>query len=103
MRKRLKRLRYLTEMVGPLHPRRRVKAYLEALKPAQDAGGEHIDLLSSRRAARTVSEVDDPKAWFTSAGSLPIAHSGKRARKSLTRAGKGARDLVTGRRFSATF
>ena len=89
VRKRLKRLRYLTEMVAPLHARRRVKAYLDALKPAQDAIGEHVDLLSSRRAARTVSEVDDPKAWFNVGWlSAEIAHSARRARKSLGQAGK---------------
>ena len=89
VRKRLKRLRYLTEMVRPLYPTRRVKAYLEALKPAQDAVGEHVDLLTSRRAARTVSAVDDPRAWFDVGWlSAEIAHTARRARKSLTRAGK---------------
>jgi hypothetical protein len=92
VRKRLKRLRYLTELVGPLHARRRVKAYLAALKPAQDAVGEHVDLLMSRRAARAVSEARDPKAWFD-VGWLgaEIAHSARRARKSLMRAGKAPR------------
>jgi len=89
VRKRLKRLRYLTEMVRPLYPTRRVKAYLEALKPAQDAVGEHVDLLTSRRAARTVSAVDDPRAWFDVGWlSAEIAHTARCARKSLTRAGK---------------
>ncbi|MEO7710037.1 MAG: CHAD domain-containing protein [Caldimonas sp.] len=89
VRKRLKRLRYLSELVEPLHPRRRVKAYLAALKPAQDAVGEHIDQLLSRRTARAVSEGEDAKAWFDVGWlSAEVAHSAKRACKALTRAGK---------------
>ena len=89
VRKRLKRLRYLSELVAPLFSRGHVKAYLAALKPAQDAVGEHVDLLLSRRAARAVSERGDPKAWFD-VGWLcaEIARSAKRARKALRRAGK---------------
>ena len=45
VRKRLKRLRYLAEAVGPLHKRARVSGFLKRLKPAQDALGEHVDLL----------------------------------------------------------
>ena len=88
VRKRLKRLRYLTELVEPLHARRRVKVYLSALKPAQDAVGEHIDLMLSRRAARAIGEGAGPKAWFDVGWlSAEIAHSAKRARKALVRAG----------------
>lgn len=42
-RKRLKRLRYLSEFAAPLFKRGRVERYLESLRPAQDALGEHND------------------------------------------------------------
>lgn len=43
VRKRLKRLRYLSEFAEPLYARKRVARYLDALKPAQDALGEYND------------------------------------------------------------
>ena len=91
VRKRLKRLRYLAELVAPLFGRRRSKAYLAKLKPAQDVVGSHVDLLLARRAARAASETDDPKAWFN-VGWLgaEIDHSARRARKALQRAGRAA-------------
>ncbi|MEO6747654.1 MAG: CHAD domain-containing protein [Caldimonas sp.] len=88
-RKRLKRLRYLTELVEPLFRQGRCKAYLAELKPAQDAVGSHVELLLARRAARAASESEDPKAWFN-VGWLgsEIGRSAKRARKALERAGR---------------
>ena len=89
VRKRLKRLRYLTELVALLFGRRRTQAYLAHLKPAQDVVGSHVDLLLARRAASTASKTDDPKAWFN-VGWLgaEIGHSARRARKALARAGR---------------
>jgi inorganic triphosphatase YgiF len=43
VRKRLKRLRYLSEFAAPLFKRGKVERYLECLRPAQDALGEHND------------------------------------------------------------
>jgi len=89
VRKRLKRLRYLVELVAPLYGKRKVEAYRSRLEPPQDAVGEHVDLLLSRRAARRHAEGDEPRAWFN-VGWLgaEIAHSTRRARKALQRAGR---------------
>ena len=89
VRKRLKRLRYLVELVAPLYGKRKVEAYRARLEPAQDAVGEHVDLLLSRRAARRHAEGDEPRAWFN-VGWLgaEIARSTRRARKALQRAGR---------------
>jgi inorganic triphosphatase YgiF len=63
VRKRLKRLRYLTEFVAPLFPGGRVKAFVAAMKPAQDALGASNDsrvgaAVYARQARR------DPRARF---------------------------------------
>jgi inorganic triphosphatase YgiF len=91
VRKRLKRLRYLTELVAPLFGRRRSSGYLAKLKPAQDVVGDHVDLLIARRAARAASETADPKAWFNVGWlSAQMDYSAGRARKALKRAGRAA-------------
>ena len=91
VRKRLKRLRYLTELVAPLFGRRRSSAYLAELKPAQDVVGDHVDLLLARCAARAASEADDPLAWFDVGWlSAEMAYSARRARKALKRARRAA-------------
>jgi CHAD domain-containing protein len=63
VRKRLKRLRYLSEFVRPLFKHRKVDRYLEALNPAQDALGAYNDRVVAldmwRRHAQT-----EQKAWF---------------------------------------
>jgi len=63
VRKRLKRLRYLAEFVGPLFRRGRAQEYVEGLEPAQDALGDfndkHVALVSYR-----VLTASDPRAWF---------------------------------------
>lgn len=61
VRKRLKRLRYLGEFAAPLFPAKRVKRYLRALEPAQDALGVHNDLAVARRMAASGSP-NDPDA-----------------------------------------
>ncbi|HEY2558660.1 MAG TPA: CHAD domain-containing protein [Caldimonas sp.] len=64
VRKRLKRLRYLGEMVAPLYKRGRVERFARALGPAQDALGSYIDLLVSTRLAHETIDAGDPRAWF---------------------------------------
>ncbi|WP_066341813.1 CYTH and CHAD domain-containing protein [Azohydromonas lata] len=63
VRKRLKRLRYLSEFLAPLYGPQAVERYVEALRPAQDALGEHNDdavgLEAFGRATAT-----QPQAWF---------------------------------------
>ncbi|MEP6502798.1 MAG: CHAD domain-containing protein [Betaproteobacteria bacterium] len=58
VRKRLKRLRYLGEFAAPLFPPKRVKRYLRALEPAQDALGMHNDLAVARSMAASTCDTD---------------------------------------------
>src|SRR5262249_44997013 len=63
VRKRLKRLRYLSEMVRPLFTASKVDAYVKGLKDLQDVMGRYQDAITGRvlfeeRAA------SDPAAWF---------------------------------------
>ena len=63
VRKRHKRLRYLAEFIAPAYRGSRVSAYFDALKPAQDALGEHNDEATAldHFRARTPRH---PEAWF---------------------------------------
>ncbi|WP_374569281.1 CHAD domain-containing protein [Ideonella sp.] len=63
VRKRLKRLRYLAEFVAPLYRRTDTERYLRALRPAQDALGQHNDEAVAEAAYRRVAP-DEPRAWF---------------------------------------
>ena len=63
VRKRLKRLRYLAEFSAPLFSGRAVRAFLAALKPAQDALGLYNDELMAARAYRALAE-SNALAWF---------------------------------------
>lgn len=63
VRKRLKRLRYLSEFVAPLYQPEAVQHYLDALKPAQDALGRHNDNAVARAWARRAPK-HDPDARF---------------------------------------
>lgn len=63
VRKRLKRLRYLTELTQPLWPPKAVQAHIAALKPAQDALGHHNDLATAMAAFRALAR-QDARAWF---------------------------------------
>ena len=63
-RKRLKRLRYLAELVATLYKPARVERYLDALRPAQDALGAHIDLVVGLRMAHDAALGGDAAAWF---------------------------------------
>lgn len=64
VRKRLKRLRYVSEFVGGLFDRRAVDTYLDGLRPAQDALGEHNDYVVAREMARKAADEGDPEAAF---------------------------------------
>ena len=64
VRKRLKRLRYLAEMVGPLYGSAAVDRYLARLRPAQDALGAYVDLLVGLELASARVTAGDSGAWF---------------------------------------
>jgi triphosphatase len=85
VRKRLKRLRYLAEFAAPAFDRDAVRRWFDKVAPAQDALGEHVDLvLAGRRFASRA--LADPDAGFAAgwlrAKSESSAHA---ARKSLQR------------------
>ena len=63
VRKRLKRLRYLSEFSAPFFKAGKVNAFIDALKPAQDALGLYNDELMALQAYRSLA-IDDPRAWF---------------------------------------
>ncbi len=63
VRKRLKRLRYLTEFSAPLFSARRTKAFGSALHPVQDAIGFYNDELVALKAYRRLAS-EDKQAWF---------------------------------------
>jgi CHAD domain-containing protein len=63
VRKRLKRLRYIAALIGPLFPSRQVEAWLGEVKPVQEALGRHVDLLVAARRFREEAE-HEPRAWF---------------------------------------
>jgi inorganic triphosphatase YgiF len=63
VRKKLKRLRYLTEFVAPLFDAEAAERYLAQLAPAQDALGEANDEASALAAFRAAAATD-PRAWF---------------------------------------
>ena len=63
VRKRVKRLRYLTEFCAPLFSARRTKAFVSALHPVQDALGLYNDELIALEAYRRLAN-EDQQAWF---------------------------------------
>ncbi|MET1116829.1 MAG: CYTH and CHAD domain-containing protein [Comamonas sp.] len=62
-RRRLKRLRYGIEFTASLFSERKVQAYLEHLKPAQDALGEYNDLVVAEEVFGRMVPAQ-PQAWF---------------------------------------
>jgi CHAD domain-containing protein len=85
VRKRLKRLRYLADMLAPLFERRPVRRWMRAARRAQDALGRCIDngIASQRFQAATRT---DARAWFA-VGWLRARAAGdtRRARRRLQR------------------
>jgi CHAD domain-containing protein len=63
LRRRLKRLRYLVELAGPLFKRKRVSEYLAALTPAQEALGTLNDVTVAQGVYRRLVD-EQPHAWF---------------------------------------
>jgi triphosphatase len=63
VRKRLKRLRYLAELMRPLFATREVQAYVAALSDLQDALGRYQDAAAGR-ALLAQRAAEDPAAWF---------------------------------------
>lgn len=86
-RKRLKRLRYLAEFASSLYRRADVDKYLRALRPAQDALGQHNDEAVAEAAYRRVAP-DEPRAWFA-VGWL-LAQQAESARQCAKALGKVA-------------
>ncbi|MET0350564.1 MAG: CHAD domain-containing protein [Rhizobacter sp.] len=63
VRKRLKRLRYLSEFIAPAFRDKPVSRFLDRLEPAQDALGAHNDEASALAHFEALT-ADDPRAWF---------------------------------------
>ena len=63
VRKRLKRLRYLSEFAAPLFSASRHKTFVASLKPMQDALGLYNDELMALQTYRKLADLD-PQAWF---------------------------------------
>lgn len=63
VRKRLKRLRYLSEFVAPLYPRKDVQRYVSAIKPAQEALGQYNDEIMAQGLYEELSATE-PSARF---------------------------------------
>ena len=79
VRRRLKRLRYLAELVAPLYKAARVRRFLDQLKPAQDALGGYIDIVVAMAMARQAAERGDAPAWFNAgwlAAQMPASLAG---------------------------
>ena len=89
VRKRLKRLRYLAELVATLYAPSRVERYLAALRPAQDALGTHIDLIVGLGMAEEAARRGDARAWFNVGWlTAELTTSRRRCRKALARAAR---------------
>lgn len=63
VRKRVKRLRYLTEFVLPLFPGPQARSFIGKLKPVQEALGMYNDELMAIEVYRGLAATD-PNAWF---------------------------------------
>jgi triphosphatase len=76
VRKRLKRLRYVAELVSSWWPRKAVRRYLKRLTTAQDALGHHNDVVVAADRFRADAECE-PASYFA-AGYL-LAHRDRTA------------------------
>ena len=63
VRKRLKRLRYLTEFAAPLFDARKTQEFADSIRPLQDALGLYNDELMALHAYRALAPAH-AKAWF---------------------------------------
>ncbi len=86
-RNRLKRLRYLAELMASLYDTPSVRRYLARLMPAQEALGARIDLFVALRMARDVTLGGAAKGWFNVGWlTAQLPASAARCRKRLRRA-----------------
>jgi len=73
LRRRIKRLRYLTELSAGLWPAKAVARLLKRLKPAQERLGEFNDTVVALAHCRALAD-SDPQAWFA-VGWLSARHA----------------------------
>ena len=62
-RKRVKRLRYVVELVAALYTTKQVKQYLKALKAVQENLGEYNDLIVAETLFQSIVQRKQ-KVWF---------------------------------------
>ena len=91
VRKRLKRLRYLAELVSSWWPDKAVRRYLKRLSPAQDALGHHNDVVVATERFLADARLD-PSAFFA-AGYLRAqqAQTAAQAQAALLDVGRARR------------
>jgi CHAD domain-containing protein len=63
VRKRVKQLRYVAELTASLYSEKKVKRYVQAISPAQEALGTLNDVGVAGELYRTMTFAD-PQAWF---------------------------------------
>ncbi len=93
VRKRLKRLRYLSELVAPLYRSGRVERFLEQLGPAQDELGHYMDLVVALRLAHDMIDAGDARAWFN------VGWLKAQLPRTVGRCAKALRKVATARPF----
>lgn len=90
VRKRLKRLRYLSELTGSLFDPTRVERYLRRMQVVQDELGKHMDLVTARNLCAQVQPGDQSRQRITGARlsdqQRETAHSCSKALRKLARA-----------------
>lgn len=87
LRKRLKRLRYLSEFVGSCFAPRRAAQFTRALEPAQDALGSMVDEAVALESYRDIT-AQEPRAWFA------VGWLQARAPHSAARGGQALQELA---------
>jgi inorganic triphosphatase YgiF len=92
-RKRLKRMRYLVELVGPLFGRHAPARYLKRLEPAQDELGAYMDLVVAAQFATDRAEHEDARAWFD------VGWLGAQLDKAAARAARALRRSAAAKPF----
>jgi triphosphatase len=90
LRKRLKRLRYLAEFVGPCFGAKRSARFTRALLPALDALGDHMDEVEALAIYRSAVAAD-AQAWFAVGWLQAQApHSAQQCQHALRALGRDA-------------
>ena len=88
-RRRIKRLRYAIEFAAALFREKKVQAYLQRLKPAQDALGKYNDLVVAEQAFGQLLPAQ-PQAWFAlgwlAAGRAPLLKASRRCLRKWAKA-----------------